>query len=73
MNLEIKAKVYSSIDEQGLKKALLGKNLKEARIFLENMPQLTKIEIKSWPFLKRKIPEDMEKVEIKLNLNRVDQ
>jgi len=73
LNLEIKAKVYSSIDEQGLKKALLGKNLKEARIFLENMPQLTKIEIKSWPFLKRKIPEDMEKVEIKLNLNRVDQ
>jgi len=37
------------------------------------MPQLTKIEIKSWSFLKRKIPEDMEKVEIKLNLNRVDQ
>lgn len=69
LNLEIKAKVYSDINEEDLKKALLGKTLKEARIFLGNLPQLTKIEIKSWPFLKKKIPEDIEKVEIKLRID----
>lgn len=69
LNLEIKAKVYSDIDLDKLKKALLGKSLKEARIFLENLPEVTKVELKSWPFLKNKIPEDMEEVEVKLILD----
>ncbi len=69
LNLEIKSKVYSDIDLDKVKKALLGKSLKEARIFLENLPEVTKIELKSWPFLKKKIPEDMEKLEIKLRID----
>jgi len=69
LNLEIKAKVYSNIDLDKLKKALLGKSIKEARIFLENLPEVVKVELKSWPFLKNKIPEDMEEVEVKLMLD----
>lgn len=69
LNLEIKAKIYSDIDLAELKKALLGKSLKETKIFLESLPRVTKVEIKSWPFLKKKIPENIEKVEIKLNLD----
>ena len=69
LSLEIKAKVYSDIDLDELKKALLGKSLKEARIFLENLPGVTKVELKSWPFLKSKIPEDMEEIEVRLMLD----
>lgn len=69
LSLEIKAKVYSDIDLDKLKKALLGKSLKEARIFLENLPGVTKVELKSWPFLKNKIPEDIKEVEVKLMLD----
>ncbi len=69
LSLEIKAKVYSDIDLDKLKKALLGKSFKEARIFLENLPGVTKVELKSWPFLKNKIPEDMKEVEVRLILD----
>ncbi len=69
LNLEIKAKVYSDIDLTELKKALLGKSREEVKIFLENLAQITKIEIKSWPFLKKKIPENIDKVELILNLD----
>jgi len=69
LNLEIKAKIYSDIDLTELKKALLGKSLKETEVFLENLEPATKVEIKSWPFLKKRIPENIEKVKIKLNLD----
>ncbi|MBU2634873.1 hypothetical protein KJ841_00155 [Patescibacteria group bacterium] len=69
LSLEIKAKVYSDIDLDKLKKALLGKSIKEARIFLENLPGVIKVELKSWPFLKSKIPEDMQEIEVRLMLD----
>ena len=69
LSLEIKAKVYSDIDLDKLKKALLGKSIKEARIFLENLPGVTKIELKSWSFLRNKISEDMEEIEVRLMLD----
>jgi len=69
LNLEIKAKVYSDIDLTELKKALLGKSREEVKIFLENLAQITKIEIKSWPFLRKEIPEDVNKIEIMLKVD----
>lgn len=69
LDLEIKAKAYADIDLDKIKKALLGRSIKEARIFLENLPETTKIELKSWPFLKRRISEDMDKLEVKLKLD----
>jgi len=69
LNLDIKVKVYSDIDLTKLKKALLGKSFKEAEVFLKDLPQVTKVEIKSWPFLKKKIPEDINKIEIRLRID----
>jgi len=65
LNLEIKAKVYSDIDLTELKKALLGKSREEVKIFLENLAEITKIEIKSWPFLRKKAPENINKIELR--------
>lgn len=67
--LQITAKIYSEIDETTLKKAVEGKSLGEARIFLENYPQITKIQLKLWPFWVKKISEDLEKIKI---IQRVD-
>jgi len=68
LNLEIRTKVYSDINLVELKNALMGKSQEETKLFLENLPQIVKIEIKSWPFLKKKVPENLDKVEIRLNL-----
>ncbi len=69
LDVKVKAKIYQNINLGELKKALAGKSLKETRMFLGDLPRLTKVEIKSWPFLRRKIPDDMNKIELKLKLN----
>jgi hypothetical protein len=68
LNVEVKAKIYPNIDLSELKKSLLGKSFSETKLFLENQPEITKIKVKS-PFWKRKIPMNMQKVEIKLNVD----
>lgn len=72
LNLETKAKIYSDVNLTELKKALSGRSLKESKIFLENLPELSKIEIKYWPFWRRKAPEDIEKLEIRMRLDPVE-
>lgn len=69
LDLKIKAKIFADIDLAELKKALLGKSLKEARLFLENLAEINRVEIRSWPFLKKKIPDNPDKVELRLNLD----
>lgn len=69
IGLEIEAKVFADIDVIKLKKALSGRPFKEAKIFLEDQPQVNKIEISSWPFWRRRVPEDLSKIEIELNLD----
>lgn len=71
LNLKIRAKIYSDINLTELKKALLGKSFKEAKIFLENHSQITKIEVKSWPIWRKKIPENLDKIELKLRVDSV--
>ena len=69
LGLKIKTKVYSDINEEGLKKALLGKSLKETKLFLDNLKGIERIEVKSWPFFGKKIPEDMNKVKLRFNID----
>ena len=69
LDLEVKAKVYQAIDLDELKKALLGKSINEAKLFLNNFSELDRAELKSWSFLRRRIPEDVNKLELKFNLD----
>jgi len=70
LSLKLDTKIYSDIDQSNLKKALLGKSLAETKLFLENQPQITKVEVKSWPFpWIKNVPKDVEKIEIKLMLD----
>ena len=68
LDLKIGAKIYSDIDLIKLKEALRGKSLKESRVFLDNLPRVTKIEIKCWPVWRRRAPEELDRIEIKLRL-----
>jgi len=69
LTLDMEAKIYSDIGQINLKKELGGKSLTEAKLFLENQPQITEVRVTLWPFWVRKVPEDTEKIEIKLNLD----
>jgi len=69
LNLKIKGKIYSDINISELKRALVGKSRSEGKIFLENLPQLSNVKIKFWPFWQRKISENIEKLEIIIRLD----
>jgi len=69
LNLKIKAKAYSDVQTEELKKALFGKSSEETKIFLENCSGINSVEIKSWPLYRRKISEDFSKIELKLRLD----
>lgn len=68
-DLAITAKIYLDIDEVSLKKGLLGKSLAETQIILENQPQITKFLVKFWPFWVKKVPENTEKIKIKITVD----
>ena len=68
LDLEIKSVVYQTIDLNELKKALLGRSINEAKLFLNNLSELNRVELKSWFFLRR-IPDDMDRLELKFNLD----
>jgi len=69
LDLEVKVKAYQSVDLNELKKALLGKPINEAELFLNNLSELERVELKSWFFLRRRMPEDTDRLELKFNLD----
>lgn len=69
LNLEMKAKIYSAIDEISLKQGLAQKSLTEAQISLESHHLITGVKIKLWPFWLTRIPKDLEKIKIELRVD----
>ena len=69
LSLSVSAQTYSKVDEDNLKKALSGKALTEAKILLKDLPKISKVNVSFWPFWVRKVPEDFNKIKIKINLN----
>jgi hypothetical protein len=67
--LDMEAKIYSDIDAENLKKGLQRKSLTEAKLFLENQSQITQVSVEFWPFWVKKVPEDIEKIKVKLRLD----
>jgi len=69
LNLKISAKVYSDINEKTLKKALFGKSVKESQLLLESQSAITKTKLNVFPFWLKIIPENEDKIKIKLNID----
>lgn len=68
-SLNIRAKIYSDIDLSALRQALGGKSLEEARVYLENYPQINKSSVSLWPFWVKKVPQKEDRVKIELWLD----
>jgi len=66
ISIEASVKIYSSVDENSLKNGLIGKSLAETRISLENQPNTVKSEVKFWPFWVKSVPDNLEKVNLRL-------
>ncbi len=67
--LRVRAKIYSEVDEDGLRQALKGKSLSETQLYLESYPQLTKSSVTFWPFWVKKVPQKDERIKIQLRLD----
>jgi hypothetical protein len=63
------AKIYPALDDSILKKFSAGKSLEEAKTILKRQGQIKKVEIKLTPFWVKKIPQKLEKIKIKLNID----
>lgn len=69
LDIEASAKIYSAIDKDSLKEIVKGKNPSEIKEIFRNYPEITRTQVKLWPFWARKAPFDLERIEIKLNLD----
>jgi len=69
IDLKISVEVYSDINLDLLKKELIGKSLAGTKVFLENQPEITKVEVRLWPFWVKNVPKNVEKININYSFN----
>ncbi|TFG35364.1 MAG: hypothetical protein E4H47_01620 [Parcubacteria group bacterium] len=69
LSLDISTKVYTDFDLSRAKEELKGKSAMESKVLLENAPEVSRVEVKLWPFWVRKIPDDLEKIKIDLSVD----
>lgn len=69
LNLKFSVKIFSDFDLLALKENLTGKSLQESKMILENQTDIIKAQISAWPFWLRKIPKDVAKIEIEINID----
>ncbi len=67
--LNASVKAYSGININDFKNALSGKSLLEAKLFLEGQPNITKVNVRFWPFWVGKVPEDFDKIEVNIRID----
>jgi diketogulonate reductase-like aldo/keto reductase len=67
-DLEIRANVYSPMNEDKLKEELANKSVKEAEIVLNSLEEITDSNIDLWPFWINKIPKNSKKINISFDL-----
>lgn len=68
LNVKFSVKIFSDLNSSTLKENLRGKSLEESRMVLENSADIIRAQISAWPFWLRKVPEDIEKIELKINI-----
>ncbi len=69
LSLGISAKIYSDIDLANFKNNLKGKSSLETKLFLESQPGVVKIEVELWPFWVRKVPENLDEINLQLRVD----
>lgn len=67
--LKFSAKIYSDLDTSSLKGLLKKKSLEEAKVILADQDKVKKVDITSWPSWIKKVPNNTEKIKIKLTID----
>lgn len=69
LNIVVSVNVYEKFDIQELRQALIGKTIKETRVFLSSFPEAEKTRLRILPFWIQKIPQDLERINVKVNVD----
>lgn len=69
LNLKMWGETFSAIDRNGLKETIKGKTIDEARTIVAVIPETTSARARIWPFWARRIPLDLERIDIKIILD----
>lgn len=69
LSVNVSVKVYADMDLSALKTDLVRKSLLETKIFLENQPGIARTSIEFWPFWVSKVPEDLNKIKLQMEVD----
>lgn len=69
VSLDISTKIYTDQDLAKVKEGLKGKTAAETKAILENTAEISRVDVKLWPFWVTKIPEDLERINIGLSVD----
>lgn len=69
ISLQIGGKTYFNINQNAIKNSLMGKSLKESELLLENQPGIKRAQVIFLPFWVGQVPDNLVKVEIRINLD----
>lgn len=67
LSLKISAKIYTNLEAGPLKEQLSGKSIQEVQLSLQNLSQVSRAKIKIFPSFFKNLPEDLDKIKIKIN------
>lgn len=68
INIAIKFRIYASMQADQIKKTLLGKSIEDVKAILKTNEGIERIKIDSGPIWRQKLPENMNKLEVNLNI-----
>lgn len=69
LSLEFSAKIFSEINFEELKQELRGKSEIQVKNFLSNQSEISRAQVKFWPFWLKKVPEDKEKIKLEIRID----
>ena len=69
LNLKASCKTYKDIDIISFKAAVIDKPLQEVEMLLDSDPEINKFIITSQPFWQTKVPGDLDKINIEVNID----
>ena len=68
LELEISAEIYQLLDEGSVKESVKGLMPNELLSGLRKFPNISRVETDLWPFWARRVPQEVDRIKIKLNL-----
>jgi|Deesub1362B_J571_1020462.scaffolds.fasta_scaffold04034_2 hypothetical protein len=69
LDLKVEGQVFASIDQQDLKRKLMGKGVAEISEFFAKDPEVLKAKTELWPFWVKKVPKNEKKIYLQLNFS----